>query len=341
LNSDQIEVKNYSAHAMEDLRKFACNVQDYAPVSAGVLQRVVHMLEHSVKFLLPNCCDIFDPHETRQAHHDLVRLPYPCVAFEAPWEKEGGSLQLGEFEQWPATKRIALCWEPHPQYELLPGLNSVVNAFPAGGVFVLPIYWGPKFPHWMVSLGGIFYPYGNVFEERSIEDAPPASRIANAALTEAGRAASTKHYRSEPFYILPEYFDMTVQQRGSREKAYAQIMLDAADETTMLVQACSMLHCANVTTAEIAPSTALNKSRQAKGKQPFFTYKVLQLSDHRLVNGDNGAHAGHARPRMHLRRGHLRRLPNKVIWVRPAMINTSSQDGIVVKDYAVPGRRMD
>lgn len=100
------------------------------------------MLRESVKFLLPNCCDLIDPDELRQAHLDLLRLPYPLVAFEAPWEKgEDGLRQVGEFPQTPATKRIALCWEASPKYEVVPGLNEILSHFPQGGVFVVPIYW--------------------------------------------------------------------------------------------------------------------------------------------------------------------------------------------------------
>ncbi len=63
--------------------------------------------------------------------------------------------------------------------------------------------------------------------------------------------------------------------------------------------------------------------------------KVLPLSDERREAGEGVAGGNHASPRMHLRRGHLRRLENKVIWVRPAMVNAGSNAGAVLKDYAV------
>ena len=39
---------------------------------------------------------------------------------------------------------------------------------------------------------------------------------------------------------------------------------------------------------------------------------------------------------MHLRRGHLRRLKDRVTWVRSSMINAESSQGVVIKDYAIP-----
>lgn len=334
---DQMLVLNYCAHAIEGLRELEVVLRGAAPKSARVFRRLIDMLQHSVKFILPNCCDLIDPNELRQAHLDLTRLPFPCVAFEAPWEKEDGIEQLGEFQQTPATKRIALCWEASPEYELLPGLNSILEAFPEGGVFVLPIYWGPEHRRWTVALGGSFLPYENTMQDVKLEESLPASRIAHAATIEAGLTKSkAKHFRAEPFYMLPEFYEKTLAAYGgNREKAYAQIILDSRDEVQAVVQACSVINCANVTTAEISAPAALNKKRQEKGKQPFFSYKVLQLSDERREAGKGGASGNHASPRMHLRRGHLRRLESKVVWVRPAMINAGTSNGAVLKDYAV------
>jgi hypothetical protein len=337
MKNDQVQALNYCAHAIEDLRELEAILRGTAPESARVFRRLIDMLQHSVKFILPNCCNLIDPDELRQAHLDLTRLPFPCVAFEAPWEKEDGIEQLGEFQQTPATKRIALCWEAGPEYELLPGLNSILNAFPEGGVFIVPIYWGPEHRRWTVALGGTFLPYENSVQDLKLEESLPASRIAHAAAIEAGLAKpKAKQFRAEPFYLLPEFYEKTlIAYGGNREKAYAQIMLDSRDETMMLVQACSVINCANVTTAEVGPPAALNKKRQEKGKQPFFSYKVLQLSDERREAGKGGDGGNHASPRMHLRRGHLRRLESRVVWVRPAMVNAGTNTGVVLKDYAV------
>ncbi|MFM8749081.1 hypothetical protein, partial [Rhabdaerophilum sp.] len=165
MKNDQVQALNYCAHAIEDLRELEARLRGAAPESARVFRRLIDMLQHSIKFILPNCCDLIDPNELRQAHLDLTRLPFPCVAFEAPWEKEDRIEQLGEFQQTPMTKRIALCWEASPKYELLPGLNSILEAFPAGGVFVLPIYWGPENRVWTVALGGSFVPYENTMHD--------------------------------------------------------------------------------------------------------------------------------------------------------------------------------
>lgn len=125
---------------------------------------------------------------------------------------------------------------------------------------------------------------------------------------------------------------------SSRDKTNAQIFVDSNDEVLVLLQACSVLNCANITTASIDAAPALNKKRQASGKQPFFSYKVLQLSEDRKTSCRAGAGGQHVSPRMHLRRGHLRRLEHKTVWVRPAMVNAATTHGVVAKDYAVTPR---
>jgi hypothetical protein len=336
--ADQVQPLNYCAHAIEDLRALAGGLRAIAPQSAHVLDSLIDMLRQSVKFLLPNCCDLIDPDDMKQAHLDLVRLPFPCVAFEAPWDKgEDGVVQVGEIPQTPATKRIALCWEARPEYELLPGLNNILDAFPEGGAFVLPIFWGPEQKTWTDAFGGSFVPYDNEVRSMTMEQSQPASRIANAAAVEAGLAKPhAKQFLAEPFYVLPELYEqMLAGLGGSREKAFAQIMLDSRDETMMLIQACSVINCANVGTATVEPAVASNKKRLASGKQPFFTYKVLQLTGEGKAGAASAAGGTHSSPRMHLRRGHLRRLQSKVIWVRPTMVGASAEAGFVVKDYAV------
>lgn len=131
--TDQIEPVNYCAHAIEDLRVFAGNLRGVAPQSARAIGRLIDMLRDSVKFLLPNCCELIDPEDMKQAHLDLLRLPFPCVAFEAPWYKgDDGVLAVGEFRQTPATKRIALCWEARPEYGATAGPEQHPRHLPRG-----------------------------------------------------------------------------------------------------------------------------------------------------------------------------------------------------------------
>lgn len=339
MTNDQVRPLNYCAHAIEDLKQQQAQIRRFAPVSADVIARLIAMLQLSVKFLLPNRADLVAPEDIRQSHIDLVRLPYPCVAFEAPWEGDTALVQRdGAFQEHTSTKRIALCWEPDPRFELLPGLYKILEHFPDGGVFVMPIYWVADTNSWNLPTGGSFFPYANKLErKRANDELPMPSQLARAALVQAGLATDkTAESIVEPFFILPEIFDIALGHLGGdRSKVFAQILLDSRDEVMALVKACSVINCANVGTATIDPMAAINKKRLVNGKQPFFSYKILQLTDERQEARMGGAGGHHASPRMHLRRGHLRQLETKVVWVRASMVNAGSPRGVVQKDYAV------
>jgi hypothetical protein len=100
-----------------------------------------------------------------------------------------------------------------------------------------------------------------------------------------------------------------------------------------IVEFCVTVNCENVAQERIDPTNVLNQKRLSKGKTPFFSYRHLRIPSPKFA-GD--AHGGtHATPRLHLRRGHLRRLSNgKVTWVRHAMVG-SAELGVAAKDYLV------
>lgn len=103
---------------------------------------------------------------------------------------------------------------------------------------------------------------------------------------------------------------------------------------SVLLQFIAASRCSN-TMADVAisPPEKLNKKRRKAGKQPFFSYKVLTIGG---FSSSASANAGgtHASPRVHLRRGHIRRLPNKTVWVNAAVVGDKSR-GMVTKDYCV------
>lgn len=93
-----------------------------------------------------------------------------------------------------------------------------------------------------------------------------------------------------------------------------------------------IMACSNVIYADHEAPAALNKKRQKKGKCPLFSYKTLAI---RVPNErvEGPALGGtHATPRVHLRRGHIRRIsPEKTVWVQASVVG--AKHGMVSKDY--------
>lgn len=100
--------------------------------------------------------------------------------------------------------------------------------------------------------------------------------------------------------------------------------------------AIEVFSCSNVFTIEHAPAKFINTKRKAKGKVPLFSYRTLHIrvdEDARKINRWNKT--SHESPRLHLRRGHIRRLQGgERIWVRAHLVGDKSK-GFTHNDYIV------
>lgn len=336
---NQVQSLNYSTHAIEDITKTIIKIEKMLPESAAVMKKLIKLLEQSQKFIMPNCCDIFDPEIFQQSHMDLFHLPYPITAFEAPWvtndqkpvTKVNDAL-MTEF----STKRIALCIEAsvdRPELEFIDGLHEILNKFPQGGAYIIPIFW-TKNAGWEITNGGLFVPYDNSLKRMRSNDISDGE-IAFKTMAEAGRLSQEfAKIQAEPFILLPEFFQNYVNKIGV-EQSFQQVLVDCHDEASMATQACAVLNCQNIQTETIDPPIKLNRNRAKTNKPPLFSYHILQVSEKTLQSTTTGHSGSHRSPRSHLRRGHIRRLKDRNIWVRSSMINANNSNGSVSKDYQI------
>lgn len=93
----------------------------------------------------------------------------------------------------------------------------------------------------------------------------------------------------------------------------------------------TVLNCSNVQMLEVDAPSALNRKRSAKGKPPIFSYKTLVLKQ-RQKRIEQLATGSHASPRIHLRRGHIKRRATGNFWWQPCVVG-NRKHGIVLKNY--------
>jgi hypothetical protein len=336
---EQIQPLNYCVRALESLRERVPGYRSKAPKSARQMQRVATALDKSVKFLLPNCAQLIDTRKLTESHFDMLRLPFPIVALEAPWKIEHATLiESGHMQETPSTRRIVLAWEDEMAHEV--GICS-----PAGepGIWVVALYYQDEGDDWQVAPLAAFLPRGNsVVHEKDLAAHIAAGAKSDQIIFETLIAEGLANDRSracELFYrpVLPEFCEAMVDLMGP-ETATARMQLDVRDEVCAVWEFTMTVNCVNVRQEDVEPSPALNRKRVKSGKLPFFTYKVLQLPAESVTHGKGsrgqleGERTG---PRMHLRRGHPRRLPSgKMTYVRAAIIG-SAQKGLVEKSYQI------
>lgn len=102
-------------------------------------------------------------------------------------------------------------------------------------------------------------------------------------------------------------------------------------EIMAVIQMVAALACRNVTQRVCSPDAALQKKRAKNGRLPLYSYRILEIDEGRAASGE--MHGTHSSPRVHLRRGHIRRLPDRNVWVNACVVGNKAM-GMVAKDYA-------
>jgi len=107
---------------------------------------------------------------------------------------------------------------------------------------------------------------------------------------------------------------------------------------TVLFEFLTILNCNNVSTKLHHPPAALQKKRIKKKKKPFYSFHILKINnnDASTTSTRKGNTSGtHASPRIHFRRGHIRRLPTgETTWVTSCLVGDKKK-GFVNKEYKV------
>lgn len=142
--------------------------------------------------------------------------------------------------------------------------------------------------------------------------------------------------------FITDDFRLKVGRLGGSGGDFARDNQDITDDeqvwvlrfSNIILSMLSALACSNSSLIKQSAPIKLNKSRIKKGKQPFFSYKVLTIDTKADAKQQKGGIGTGNTKRVHLRRGHIRRLPDKTVWVNPCVVGDKSK-GMVTKDYRV------
>ena len=106
------------------------------------------------------------------------------------------------------------------------------------------------------------------------------------------------------------------------------------NDVKSLLELLEALSCRNVTTSNFQDASSANVRRIKQGKLPIYETKMLVIDTRASSNSNGGNGGGHASPRQHLRRGHIRRLGSGNIWVNSCVVG-DPQKGSINKQYSV------
>lgn len=321
---------NYSSKAIDELL-LNTKLHD-SPIVSQNFARVASLLEQAVKFQLPDNGDLFEG--GFRALPAIFRLPYPIIAAEFQIVRnatlEHQPLSMRGESVMASSKRIALAIEinkhnfeefswmlPKEKYNLL-----TVD----GAIAIIPIFYLDEQEQWTIPPLGVVIPSRKIDPKPELEN--QTKRIYGSTLPKGMKQVPLEKH---PIVLMPEYV-RELQYAEGNDYVMAVMAQDTHDESRAILGLLEILSCKNVATETVQPSKALNKKRKVKGKLPFFEYKVLMLPNDSVSNTNLGG--THASPRIHLRRGHIRRLPEKNVWVNATIVG-NSKSGVILKDYSV------
>jgi len=130
-----------------------------------------------------------------------------------------------------------------------------------------------------------------------------------------------------PNFMSKEFFSAEIQQN---------VISNYSDEFPVIGNLLAALSCKNVYESLSLAPRHMNNKRKKKKKAPIYEYKFLEINTEKLSAEPRTEKGFHASPRIHLRRGHIRRLQDgDRIWVNAAIVGRKNGTGVLHKDYGV------
>lgn len=144
-----------------------------------------------------------------------------------------------------------------------------------------------------------------------------------------------KHTKSISYYAVGKGGEEAINAWNAEDNPYAFVYLSII---SLLIRGLTVLNCSNVHCIDNPPPAQLNKKRLKNGRLPIYSFKTLHIrtskTGGRTESLADGSYDRNG-PRLHLRRGHIRKLPSGVrTWVQSCMVG-SANDGMAFKEYTV------
>ncbi|MAM41235.1 MAG: hypothetical protein CL949_22640 [Erythrobacter sp.] len=344
---------NYCTQAIQSLRKHEKGSADFPQVL-----KVCELIALSEKFVLPENGELI--HSWGQMPDSLPagRLPYPFTAIETQWTRDSATMmdslqsehqsKLSEVSMHTSTRRISLSFEvnreilgeitdDHEKLKKAPSALKYARGervqAPVGRI-TMSIYYLDPIKRWEIVPAGLFQSYDpNLIVQKSEDSAYQDDIIAMLKKHGVDTKGSRKGIPYVPVVILPTSYQRNYGIRGNT--ALQGVHHDVANEANWIQDLVTALSCQNVKTERCEPSAFLQKERKRAKKPPLFSFHYLTVSGSQVgANRADGTGQGHASPRTHLRRGHVRRLSDgRTTWVNEAIINPGN--GFADKVYNV------
>lgn len=323
LEGQKVSARNYVTQCETGLLE---RIKQVGEDDARSIRWFIGLLRGCQHFCLPDFGRIFDDDMKGLEGRDL-RIPYPSVSLSyfVPYDK----VLLTEEQPTYAPKRVIILHELDRETvdrneRLRAEGRAHIPPIPSsrgldGDRFILMLAANFINDAWITMAASFLYP-AESWQGQTVE----------------GQLAT----KGNTGILLPGHANWLVNQGYSSERAAAILKMDIGPELRASMEFMEAMSCSNVVPRvhESAPKAAVNERRIKQGKPPLYETKVLAI-DYSMIGGRSpsggGGESGRASPRMHLRRGHFRRISEgRQIYI-PAMVVGKREHGIIEKSYAL------
>ncbi len=313
-----ITAKNYASDAATYLSKVVNNMSaDKFKTDIIMANEMINDLTEAVHFVMPDGGALLNDN-LKGITNMKIRLPYPKISVEYYIEENYSSLDNSGLSYTP--KRVILAKEVPTAIinEKIPVPDALKDS--EYMILMSSLFFSQKNNDWMPSIIGFLIPCQWEFGK----DTLPNQR------EHEGLAA----FGSATVPIFPDLFKHVVKGLNAKEQL-TMLEEDLTQEVKVLLELIEALSCSNVKESVYQEASKKNEQRIKSHKKPIWETKFLTLVINEKSNDKIGnSTINHASPRQHLRRGHIRRLPSKNIWVNSCVVG-SAENGKIEKQYKI------
>jgi len=310
----KITAKNYAAQAERALLEFTKKLPpDEYNVDIRLIDAQTNMIKSAIHFAVPDGGTIMN--DNFKGLKDMeVRLPFPTITIEY----FAGENQTGRPTDIVCKKRLVIACEVDRVF-----IENRIQTEIDSDKWIL-VYAACTLPDglWVPEISAWAFPCK---WDQKVEVKETIGRIDD----------SNRPRLIGAQLCLPKFYKNAVEKYGetiARENTSRDISMEVA----VVMELCEALSCSNVTHEPIEKiNQSVNTRRVRDGKLPLYETHCLIINAGKSSAATYGALAcNHASPRQHLRRGHIRRLPEKNIWVNSCVVGDKN-NGVIEKQYAV------
>lgn len=292
---------NYLRQAIPSIKE-SINRMDVTPAYVSKSLELLDEAQKAIKFVLPENGVIFD--NKLRGLPDQLRLPYKEIVIEYFCSNTLGRAtnHFGEDKTIPVKKRIV--------YAQQEGENIQVAAIVCSTL--------PEGDWWHVL------PY--------VVEIIPRSNVSDSEIVEEDEADQIENtYKVDK--VVGAYYDIGgVAKKYHGENWQEHAFYNMGDECQAVLGLIEALSCSNVGATRLPVRHKMNKGALKRGALPFDEYHILTLDGQSKSSGQGKTFLDRRSPREHLRRGHIRRLDNKKIWINSMVVNAGNH-GKIHKSY--------